>query len=286
MSRSMETAGTVAGIWRYPLKSAPGERLGNATVTTRGIPGDRAWALIDAASGRIGSAKLPRTWGRLLEVSARFTREPSVELPAPPIEIVLPGGQVAASSDPAADAALSEFIGRPVRLTAEVPAERIVERVWPDIDGLPMRDVETAGEIGQAAPGAFFDHAPVHILTTAALAALRDADPAVDADPRRFRPTILVESGDGSPGFVENGWVGRRVSIGEAVLRIVAPSPRCVVVTLPHGDLPRDLGVLTALVAANRIPFEPGGVPMPSIGAYAIVEKPGMIREGDRVEIE
>ena len=229
---------------------------------------------------------MPRAWERLLRVSARFSREPGENEPAPPLIVTLPDGSVVISEEPGTDAALSALLGHEVRLTAEVPAERVVERLWADIDGLPMRDVETAGEIGQVAPGTFFDHAPVHLLTTAALAALKSAYPEGDADPRRFRPTILIESPDGESGFVENDWVGRIVRIGECQLRIVAPSPRCVVVTLGHGDLPRDMGVLTSLVAANRLPFEPGSPPMPCLGAYAVVEQPGIVRVGDQVSID
>ena len=40
--------GTVAALWRFPVKSMRGERLEQAEFTERGLVGDRAYALIDA----------------------------------------------------------------------------------------------------------------------------------------------------------------------------------------------------------------------------------------------
>jgi uncharacterized protein YcbX len=275
---------SVAGIWRYPLKSAPGERLPDAFLGANGIPGDRGWALIDAESGHIGSAKLPRVWGELLRVSPRYREEPAEGSPPPTLEITLPDGTVTDSTRADADAMISRAIGHPARLSSTPPAERLVTREWPDIDGMAMRATESTGGSGLAAPGTFFDHAPVHVLTTASLAALAAAMPGTDADPRRFRPTLLLDTGDAS-GFLENDWTGRLLTIGDVQLRVLGPSPRCVVVTLPHGELPRDLDILRGLVAANRIPFEEREMAMPCIGAYAAVEHPGRVHEGDSVTL-
>ena len=284
MSKSQgDVIGTIERIWRYPLKSAPGEALGSAALGDLGIPGDRGWALIDRETGYIGGAKLPRSWRSLLRFSARYLAEPRPGSPVPAIELTLPDGACVRSDDPAANDLISTAIGRPVRLSSIPPRERIVVREWPDIDGMLFRATESAGEIGKAAPGAFFDHAPVHLLTTASLAALTAAAPHADADPLRFRPTLLIQSAENASGFAENDWVGLRISIGDVALKVIAPSPRCVVVTLPHGSLSHNLDVLRGLVAANRIPFEPGAAAMPCIGAYAVVVRTGKVATGDRV---
>ncbi|WP_201750334.1 MOSC N-terminal beta barrel domain-containing protein [Tautonia marina] len=47
-------------LWRYPVKSMMGEERIAAEVTERGLVGDRAYALVDVADGRIASAKSPR----------------------------------------------------------------------------------------------------------------------------------------------------------------------------------------------------------------------------------
>ena len=44
--------GSVAGLWRFPVKSMRGEQLEQAEVTERGLLGDRAYALIDAGTGK------------------------------------------------------------------------------------------------------------------------------------------------------------------------------------------------------------------------------------------
>ncbi|WP_255104452.1 MULTISPECIES: MOSC N-terminal beta barrel domain-containing protein [unclassified Synechococcus] len=45
--------GEVEALWRYPVKSMLGERLEGMAVTERGVFGDRAYALLDHATGRV-----------------------------------------------------------------------------------------------------------------------------------------------------------------------------------------------------------------------------------------
>ena len=59
-----EAVGAIAGLWRFPVKSMPGERLDEAEVTERGVVGDRAYALIEVATGKVVSGKNPRQSGR------------------------------------------------------------------------------------------------------------------------------------------------------------------------------------------------------------------------------
>ncbi len=66
------TIGTVAALWRYPVKSMMGEELNSAEVTERGLLGDRAYALVDVETGKIASAKNPRKWPTLFEHRAVF----------------------------------------------------------------------------------------------------------------------------------------------------------------------------------------------------------------------
>ena len=66
----MITVGTIAGLWRYPVKSMGGEALDVAVLTARGVSGDRVYALLDGATGKVASAKHPRLWGQLLACRA------------------------------------------------------------------------------------------------------------------------------------------------------------------------------------------------------------------------
>ena len=92
---------------------------------------------------------------------------------------------------------------------------------------------------------------------------------------RRFRPNIVVAA-TGRAGFVENDWVDRTLAIGETVrLRVTRPCPRCVMTTLPQGDLPKDPGILRAAAQHNEA----------NVGVYASVEQHGAIKRGDPVRL-
>ena len=65
--------GSVAGLWRFPVKSMAGERLEQAALTGRGLLGDRAYALIDAETGKVGSAKSVKLFHGILDCRASVT---------------------------------------------------------------------------------------------------------------------------------------------------------------------------------------------------------------------
>ncbi|WP_405969228.1 MOSC domain-containing protein [Streptomyces sp. NBC_00988] len=104
---------------------------------------------------------------------------------------------------------------------------------------------------GSVAPGTFFDFGQVHLVTTASLARMRTMYPAGDFDARRFRPNLVVDT-DSGPGFPEDAWLGSRLRVGEALFRVVVPTPRCVIPTLGHDELPPDPGIMRAVA---RDPF-------------------------------
>lgn len=64
--------GTVAEIWRYPVKSMAGERLRSCIVTETGLEGDRRWALIDGHASREGKPLTIRQAERLMTYRARL----------------------------------------------------------------------------------------------------------------------------------------------------------------------------------------------------------------------
>ncbi|MDJ0935264.1 MAG: MOSC domain-containing protein, partial [Kiloniellales bacterium] len=128
----------------------------------------------------------------------------------------------------------------------------------------------------------------LHLLTTATLARLSELGPASQFDVRRFRPNVVVETAEDQSGFVENGWVGRTVAIGDDVrLRVSDPTPRCSIPTLAQTRLPMDPKVLRTIVEHNRlaVPVLEGKV-LPCAGVYAFVIQGGTLRRGDPVRIE
>lgn len=106
------------------------------------------------------------------------------------------------------------------------------------------------------------DAEPVHLVTTASLAWLRQRLPGAPVDAGRVRANLLVEvEGD---GLVEDGWVGRTLRIGSVELVVAEPTERCVMV---GGD------ALRVVADGNDR----------CLGVYARVTRPGTLGEGAAV---
>ena len=127
---------TVQELWRFPVKSMQGECIDASEVTSAGLVGDRAYAVIDADNGKVGSAKHPRLWGGLLQCVARYDTPPVVGAPVPAVTIRLPDGGETGSGDPEVDRRLSDLLGHPVRLSTAAPDGSAYFAVWPDMDGV------------------------------------------------------------------------------------------------------------------------------------------------------
>lgn len=275
MNKAQTNTGKVVSIWRYPVKSMLGEELNSSYVTKRGLVGDRTYALIDKETGKVASAKNPRKWERLFDFRSMFVEPPKAPENIPPVRITLPNGnQISSGEDTNADQTLSKAIGRDVRLIRANLEEPSYEEYWPDIDGLAQRNKVT----DEAMPAqTFFDIAVIHILTTSTINRLRELYPEGRFEVRRFRPNIVVEPESGEKDFIENTWIGKKLTIGEdIILRINGPCTRCVMITLPQGDLPRDLGILRTVARYNQV----------NVGVYASVLHGGTIRRGDLIRLE
>ncbi|GIG59448.1 molybdenum cofactor biosysynthesis protein [Longispora fulva] len=265
--------GTILEIRRYPVKSMLGERLPAGELTPRGLAGDRVYAA--TAGDTVCSAKHPRKWGQLLTCTANTVDGAT--------RVRLPDGTEHAAGAPELDARLSTLLGRPVALSAVPPAVGVLERAVPEVEDRPARAVVdgtgAAITTGRTAAGTFFDFGPVHLVSTASL-----AEVGYPGDAARFRPNLVVAA-DG-PGFPEDEWVGRTVRIGStARLEVLVPTPRCVVPTLAHGDLPADPSVMRTVAAEHRVQVLDLGK-LACMGIYLKVVEPGPVRVGDRVTLE
>jgi uncharacterized protein len=267
--------GSVAALWRYPVKSMMGEELNASAITGRGLLGDRQFAVVDRATGKVGGAKNPRKWGNFFGFRAAYSEPPRPGAAMPRVRITLPGGAEVMSGRGDLEQVLSGAFGREVTLAQARPDDRstaaTAEEYWPDMAGLDYRDTVTDFEMPA---GTFFDIGVVHLLTTATIDRLRALYPQGRFEARRFRPNIVVSTPGEDPGFAENGWVGRTVTIGDNVrLAITEPCPRCVMTTLPQGDLPKDSGILRTAAQHNGV----------NVGVYASVINGGTIRRGDAI---
>jgi uncharacterized protein len=273
VNEQAEAIGRVAEMWRYPVKSMMGEGIDHAYVTARGMLGDRAYALIDRATGKVASAKNPRKWPGLFGFKAAYCAPPAPPDEIPPVMIALPNGGSFRSDSPAVDRALTDALDREVSLKRGAPEQVTLEEYWPDMDDLAHRDAVT----DEAMPTAtFFDCAPMHLLTTATLAKLSALYPEGSFVVRRFRPNFVIAM-DGEASFAEQSWVGHTIAIGPEVrLKVTIGTGRCVMTTLPQGELPRDLAILKTAVQHN------GG----QVGVYATVVRGGTVRSSDEVRLE
>jgi uncharacterized protein len=275
VNKAQKAIGSVVSIWRYPVKSMLGEELNSSYVTERGLVGDRAYALIDKETGKVASAKNPRKWEKLFDFHSVFLELPQVAENIPPVRITLPNGaQIFSDQDENVDHTLSKALGRDVKLTRADLEKPSYEEYWSNIDGLAQGEKVT---VETMPPRTFFDIAVIHILTTSTINYLRELYPEGRFEVRRFRPNIVIDSASGEKVFVENSWIGKKMAIGEdIVLRVTGPCTRCVMITLPQGDLPRDSGILRTVARLNQV----------NVGVYASVLRSGTIHRGDLARLE
>lgn len=292
-----QVVGSVTTLWRFPVKSMKGERIEQVELTSRGLVGDRAFALIDVETGKVVSAKSVRLFPGLLGCRAAFVEPPRRTDELPPVRITLPDDTSVTSDASDVDRVLSAFFRRGVRLARVAPEDFTIDQYHPDVEDIDPaghRDTVVEQKLGSAlfaqaglpSPvpvGSFFDVFPVSVLTTSTLARLNELQPQSRFDARRFRMNVIVDTKEA--GFVENGWIGRQLAIGGAVrLGVALPDPRCVMTTLPQDELPNDTDVLRTLARHNRIQVGDLGL-YPCAGAYAVVAAPGTIRTGDRAAL-
>jgi uncharacterized protein len=261
----------VHSLCRYPVKSMLGEPVTKMFVDERGADGDRRLALVDAATGRVASAKQPRLWRRLLQFQATGDTGR--------VRIQLPDGTSVAADESGIDELLSGLLGRSVHLVSQRPQGATLERPDPEKVlelGLDAEFEAPVIEIAAATPGdSFTDLAPLHAITTATLE-------RVGMEALRYRPNMVIETPPGYPPYAENDWVGKEVTVGETRLHALKATSRCVVPTLEHGSLPRAQDALRTLVAENRVPAAGN---LPCAGLYLEVLAEGMIHAGDPVTL-
>jgi len=265
--------GAVAALHRYPVKSMMGEELNATRVGPKGFQGDRVFALADVETGKIASAKNPSKWPTLFQYRATFAEPLNGAGTVPPAWITFPDGSTVSTEDPALATRLTASLGKPVRFLKGAPSSGSLEEYWPDVEGLARREVVT----DEAMPAdTLFDLGMIHLLTTATLDSYRTLYPAGRFETRRFRPNLVIQTPPELSGFPENDWDEKILAIGSQVkIKITGPCGRCVMTTLPQGDLPRDTGILKTAAKHNQA----------RIGAYASVLQGGIIRAGDPVTL-
>lgn len=123
-------------------------------MSARGIDGDRSWALVDAATGKVASAKRPKLWRSLLIIScsARSLAEHGAAEGVGVVEIELPNGARHRSGDLVLDGLLSRLTGRQVKLASVPPPEAKVDRAHHEAQLAKGVDSDVASDILSSAP--------------------------------------------------------------------------------------------------------------------------------------
>ncbi|HZA04062.1 MAG TPA: MOSC N-terminal beta barrel domain-containing protein [Propionibacteriaceae bacterium] len=224
----------VAEVWRYPVKSMAGERLTVAEVSWQGVAGDRRWAFV--RPGRLHSG-FP--WLTIRQQPRLNHYRPTLVEPDRPdrsaVQVQDPEGRVYAVDDPAL-------------------AGQFGDGVW-----AIKHDRGT------------FDASPVSLLTRQTLDALSGRVGA-DVDARRFRANLILDA-PGPDDFPEDGWVGRMLRIGTAVVRVDQPAERCAMVNVDPDSLARNSNVLRTIAQQRALDF----------AVYGSTVTPGTVRRGDPV---
>jgi uncharacterized protein YcbX len=219
-------------IRRYPVKAMGGESLTRVEIDRRGIVGDRAYAVVDG-DGKLATGKHSTRFRRRDQVSEFAAR-------TTPEGVVVTGrGGVWDVPGDELDRALSEAMGDPVRLLAETTTP-------------------------------YFDAGHISLVGSASLDWCRE-HLDVDADRRRIRPNLVVETDE---PFVEETWVGE-VAVGGVRLRPVERIERCRMIDIAQEGLPREGRWLKALTGAREM----------CLGVYLDVSGPGTIAVGDEPRV-
>jgi uncharacterized protein YcbX len=245
----------VAELWRYPVKSLQGESVPTVDLVTDGVAGDRQWGLRDVGTGRILTA---RRRPELLMAAA--TADAAGGAP----HLGLPDGTVTAGAGEDTDAALSSWLGAPVSLVPAADTDPGRAEYFADATD------DTSQAIEWTMPqDRYVDAAAVLVLTTSSLRTAADLHGDGDWHPRRFRPNVLLDT-DGD-GWLEDGWVGRPVAVGSAVLVPSQPCVRCTMVTRAQPGIAADVDIFRTLARHH------GGL----FGVWCDVRTPGRIAVGD-----
>lgn len=266
---------TIGRISMAPVKGMRIQALEQTALTRQGIPGDRAFFLVDEQRRMVNGKRhgglmtiVPEHDPEAGTLTLRFPDGGTVTGPVEseePQAVTFFGLQIQARPVPGPFSdAISDHVGHRLRLM-ERPENR------PAVDRGAIAGVTLLGS------------ASVERLREAGREFERDRDDAAaDPDPgpidhRRFRMSLEL---DGTEPHQEDEWVGRELRIGDAKVAVGGHVGRCAVTTRDPESGQADLRTLHYLKAyRDGVPSEE---PLP-FGVYARILEPGSVRLGDPV---
>jgi uncharacterized protein YcbX len=248
------------------LSIAPVRSLGlthpvEIELTERGVVEDRRFYLIDEAGKLVDRLVV----GPLVQVITHTDPE------ARSLRLELPGGAVVEDAVRLGEPVETDVHGRTaVGHVVEGPFAAALE----PIAGRPVRVVRCDRPAGTR------DGNPASLISQGSLDELARRAGMGDVDGRRFRMLIELE---GRMAHEEDEWIGRRVEIGGAILRVTKRDARCAITTQDPVTGQRDLDTLREIIRYRGPMPDEKGAPKAMFGVLADVERPGRIRLGDVV---
>jgi MOSC domain-containing protein len=239
------------------LRIAPRERL---QLERGGARGDRAFYLIDAR-GRMINGKHS---GALNGIVAELDGDGELTL-------TFPDGQIVSGTPERGEEVPTSFHSRPraARLVGGPFSQAISRQAG---EGLRLVSAaDDASAIDRGARGA------VTLISRGSLSRLAEVAGEASVDARRFRMTVEL---DGVAPFGEDAWIGRDVTIGDAVVRPRGHVGRCIVTSRHPVSGAVDLPTLDLLRSFRS--GAPTTEPL-AFGVYAEVLRPGTAKLGDEV---
>lgn len=257
----------VAWLYVAPVKGLSLEAREHIELGRSGVEDDRLFCLIGEDGHMLNGKRL----APVTTIGAHF--DPATRR----LELRMPGGASVSGTVRAGEGIAVTMYG------GHVASGQVVEGPWAaalsDQLGRPIRLVRFDG------PGNGHDRAGASagatLLSLASLERLADeAGVEGPVDPRRFRMLIGV---DGATAHEEDGWIGKRVRVGEAVIVPGGNVGRCRVTTMDPDTGIRDLDTLEVLA---RYRGEVESSEKLSFGVWARVERAGRVALGDDIALE
>jgi uncharacterized protein len=248
----------VARISVTPVKGFALLHPDRVELTSAGVVEDRRFALVDEEGRRLRSSNV--SWPGV--VRGEYDAEAEV------LRVTFPDGEVVeGSAAGTGDVREWDFHG------GRREPGRVVEGEWNQLlSALAGYDVRI---IRTEEPGRI-QAEPVTLVSLASVTRL-EQEAGGRVDPRRFRMLFDL---DGCGEHEEDTWDGQQLRVGEAVLRVGGPVPRCAATTRDPDSGERDLDTLR-LIKGYRGVRDGEAI---DFGVYAVVERPGSVRLGDPVE--
>ena len=240
-----------------PVKSLALLHPEEVTLEACGVAENRRFYLIDEGGRLLNGLRQ----GPLVQVVPDYDTE------AERLALRFPDGSVAAGTISLGEAVETDWTGRFVK-------GHVVEGPWARplsaYAGRPVRLVRSD------VPGAACSVHGVSLISDASVEELARRSGREALDARRFRMLVAVA---GCRPHEEDSWIGRRVKLGDALVRVLVQTGRCATTTRDPSTGLRDFDTLRAIKAYRGLRDGRSA----DLGVYAEVEQPGRVRVGDGV---